>query len=129
MDPVTTAIMGALVTGSGKVTEKLISEAYEGLKSVIRRKLGGNSKVAEAITNLELEPDFGPHKMTLEERIKETKADQDPDIVKAAQALLDQINTQLGSTQHIQNAMGSYIAQAELGSTATVTVNHPEQQQ
>jgi hypothetical protein len=129
MDPVTTAILAALASGGGKVTEKLIVDTYEGLKSIISKKLGDDSKVAEAIVNLETEPEFGTHKMTLEGRIKGAKADQDPDIVKAAQALLDQINAQPGSTQHIQNAIGSYIAQAELGSTATVTINYPEQQQ
>jgi hypothetical protein len=129
MDPVTTAILAALASGGGKVTEKLIVDAYEGLKSMIRRKVAGDSKVVEAITNLESEPDFGPHKMALEERIKGAKADQDPDIVKAAQTVLDQVNAQPEGAQHIQNAIGSYIVQADRGSTATVTVNHPEQQQ
>ncbi len=40
--------------------------------------------------------------------------------------LLEQIKAQPGGEQHIQNAIGSYIAQADHGGTATVTVNHPE---
>jgi hypothetical protein len=57
-----------------------------------------------------------------------SKADQDPELRQAAQALLEQIKKQPGGEQHIQQAIGSFIAQADRSSTATVNVNHPPQE-
>jgi hypothetical protein len=54
----------------------------------------------------------------------DAKADQDPDIRQAAQALLDQMKAVPGGEQHVQNAIGTGIAQADRGSTASVTINH-----
>ena len=56
------------------------------------------------------------------------QAEQDPDIVKAAQELLDQLKAQPGGEQHVQQiASGNYIAQASHGGTASVNVNQPKE--
>jgi len=40
---------------------------------------------------------------------------------------LKQISMHPGGEQHIQNAIGSYIAQAEQGSSANVNVTHSQE--
>jgi hypothetical protein len=93
--------------------------------------LSGDSKekVIKAIDELEKEPDFEPHKAALQGRITQAEADKDTDVLKAAQALMDQVKTQPGGTQaiqNIQNVYGDYSAVAGAGGTATVTVNDPQ---
>ena len=130
MDPVTTAILAALATGAAgsapKIVEKVVVDAYDALKAILKRKFGDDSDVVKATTQLETKPESAGRQETLKEEIAAAKADLDPDIIKAAQALLDQIKAQPGGEQHIQNAIGSYIAQADRGGTAHVNVNQPK---
>jgi hypothetical protein len=129
MDPITAAIIAALTAGalSGltDTSRKLIADAYAGLKSLLLKKFGGQSPVVQSVTNLEAKPESPNRQGVLQEEVQAAKADQDPDLLQAAQALLEQIKAQPGGEQHIQNAIGSYIAQADHGSTATVNVNRP----
>lgn len=131
MDPVTTAIVAALATGvaSGmtKFGESVIVDAYEALKTALKQKFGVDSNLAEAVNNLENKPDSAGRKETLREEVISAKADQDPDVLKAAQALLDQLKAQPDGEQHIQTAIGNYIAQADRGGVATVSVNQPQE--
>ena len=132
MDPITAAIVAALTAGATaagpKVAEKVIVEAYEGLKALLKRKFGGESQVVEAVQELEAKPDSQGRQTTLKEEVAAAMADQDPDLLQAAQAVLDQIAAQPGGQEHIQQAIGSYIAQADRGSTASVNVNQPREQ-
>lgn len=127
MDPITTAILAALAAGAADIGKKVIPDAYEGLKALIRRKFGSESELAQAVDKLEKNPNSAGRKETLREEVQTVKADQDPEILAAAQALLEQIKSQPGGEQHIQMAIGSYIAQADRGSTASVNVNKPEE--
>ena len=131
MDPVTMAIVAALAAGvAGGATEvgkKVVVDSYDALKAALKQKFGVSSDLAEAVEKLEKKPDSAGWKETLQEQVKATKADQDPDVLKAAQALLDQIKAQPSGEQHIQTAIGSYIAQADRGGTATVSVNQPKE--
>jgi len=127
MDPVTTAIAAALAAGAGKVAEKAIVDAYDGLKAILKRKFGEQGDLAEAIKELEAKPESDGRKTTLREEVVNAKADQDPDVLKAALALLDQIKAHPGGEQHIQTAIGSYIAQADRSGTASVKVNQPKE--
>ena len=81
---------------------------------------------AKAVEGVEAKPDSAGRKATLEEEVASAKADQDAELLKAAQALLEKLNAQPGGAQIIQQATGSYIAQASGGSTATVNVNVPK---
>ncbi len=131
MDPITMAIVAAVAAGvtagATEVGKQAIVDAYSGLKTLLTDKFGSDSKVVAAVADFESEPDFEPNQTTLAGRVAQVKADKDPDIVAAAQALLDQLKAQPGGEQHIQTATGSYIAQADRGGTATVSVNQPKE--
>jgi len=127
MDPITTAIMAALTLGVNAVEKKVFVDAYETLKNLIKKKFGMQSKLVQAVEDLEAKPDSSARKEMLKEEVATAKADQDPDLRNAAETLLKQISVQSGGEQHIQNAIGSYIAQAERGSTANVNVTHSQE--
>ncbi len=86
----------------------------------------GISGLAGAVEGLEKHPGSQGRKQTLDEEIAAAKAHEDPELVDLAQALLEQIKSQPGGAQHIQNAVGNTIAQADRGATATVTVTHKD---
>ena len=132
MDPITfTAIVAALsagvATGVGKVVESAVVDAYQGLKATLRRRFGDDSDVVEAVDKLEQKPDSEARKALLQEEVEAAGVDRDPEVRKAAQDLLDRVEAQPNGEQHVQYARGSYIAQADRGSTAEVRVNRPEE--
>src|SRR3954453_3888506 len=100
MDPVTTAIIAAVtagVAGGGpEVVKKTISDAYEGIKSLLKDKFGQSSEVVKAVSSLEAKPNSDGRRSTVQEEIVASKADQDSDLVKMAQALLDRLKDQQG---------------------------------
>lgn len=132
MEPITfTAIVAALTAGaiagfSQAAGENLFVDAYGRLKDTLKRKFGDESEVVNAVDNLEPKPDSTGRQGQLNEELDAAGADQDPDVRRAAQELLDQLKAQPGGETHIQNAVGNYIAQADRGSTATVNINRPE---
>lgn len=133
MEPVTfaailAAISATVATGAGQaVGENIVNDAYAKLKSVLQRKFGSDSDMVESIEKLEAKPESRGRKVTLEEEVEASGADRDPEVREAAQELLDRLRAQPGGEQHIQNAVGNYIAQADRGSTAEVRVNRSEE--
>ncbi len=130
MDPISAAIITALATGVasgiGVAGKNLITDAYTALKAALQQKYGLDSDLVDAVEKLEKKPESTGRKETLKEEIEAAGATQDPDILTAAQSLLDQLKAQPGGEQTIQTATGSYIAQAASGGTATVNVNQPD---
>ena len=107
MDPVTTTIVMALATGAvtGAATSatdivgrEAISDAYNVLKSTIKKKYGEKSDLVEAIINIEKKPDSSARKEVLQEEVNLVKADQDSEILKAAQALYTLLEKQSTTT-------------------------------
>jgi len=132
MEPITfTAIVAALsagvATGAGKVVETALVDAYQGLKNTLKRKVGEDSEVVDAVGKLEHKPDSEARKALLREEVEAARVDQDPEVRKAAQELIDRVEAQPGGGQHVQYAYGSYIAQADRNSTAEVKVNQREE--
>jgi predicted RND superfamily exporter protein len=91
MEPVTTAIVTALLAGGAKIAEKAVVDAYEGLKAVIIKKYGENKKVVQALENVEEEPEFEPNQATVEKRIQDANIDKDPEVAQAAERLLEEL--------------------------------------
>ena len=132
MDPVTfTAIVAAISAGLGtgvsKVGESALVDTYQGLKAMLQRKFANNSEVVEAVDKLEKKPDSEGRKGMLKEELEDAGVDHDPEVRQVAQELLKQLEAQPGGEAHIQNAVGSYIAQADRGSSAEVNINRPEE--
>jgi hypothetical protein len=128
MDPVTLAITAALSAGAASgatdVAKKAIVDGYEALKALLKRKFGSNGHVADAIDKLQTKPDSPGHKAVLEEELTKAKAADDPELLFAAQSLLDLIKKLPQGEQHVQQiAQGTGIAQASGGGTATVTMS------
>jgi hypothetical protein len=125
MDPVTTAIVAALAAGvSGGATEvgkKVIVDAYQALKSIIKKKYGEDSDLAEAVADVEKKPESEARQAVLQEEVEATQAHQDSDVVKAAQALLDKLEGQPGGSTAIHQQAGDNAIQiGQVGGDATI---------
>jgi phage terminase small subunit len=116
MDPITTAIIAALA----KLSETAVRDAYQALKTLIAKKFGPNSDLAEAVTRLEQKPDSAGRLQTLGEEITAAKANQDDELRQAAEALLEQLKTLPGGEQRIQQIVTGI--QNVVSGTGNVTV-------
>ena len=96
MDQITPAIIGALIAGAKKVGESTIPDLYKGLKTLLKKKFGKKSDVAEATEKLEERPESEARQKMLAEEIAMVKADQDPEIIQAAEKLTQAIKAQPG---------------------------------
>lgn len=127
MDSVTQAIIAALSAGiAGGLTDnakKAIVDGYEGLKSMVKKKFGSNNEISEAIEKLQAKPESPGRRATLAEEIKTSNAAADNGLLAAAQSLLELIKALPNPELHMQVAQGTGIAQADRGSSATVTIS------
>jgi hypothetical protein len=124
---VTTAILAAIAAGATAgitdTAKKATGDAYAGLKALLVRKLDAGSEPVEAISKLERKPASAGWKESVAEELARSEANEDQELVAAAEVVLSRLRELLPSEQrHIQQAIGSYIAQADRGSTATVNV-------
>lgn len=129
MDPITTAIWAAITAGViasvTKVAEQTVVDTYNKLKDLLKKKLGARSKVLKAVKELEASPKSEARKGVLQEEIAAAKADQDAELVKAAQALLKSVKAVPGGEQIVQTAIGDGNTQIA-GDGNTVNVNTPK---
>jgi hypothetical protein len=136
MDPatvITTAIIAGIAAGGTKAAQQAISDAYQGLKSLIRSKFGNESRVARAVDDVEAEPDSKAYQAVLQEQVEKARLMDDAEIRTFAEALLEKIRQAPAGQQRIDMvAKGIGIAQAASGGTATVSgvhVNQPRHEQ
>lgn len=103
MEPITTAILAA-VAG---VSSSAIKDGYNALKEALKKKFGEKSDLVDAVDKLETKPDSEGRKATVQEEVSLAKVNDDPEILKLAQDLLDKIKEQPGGqqviTQNISN--------------------------
>lgn len=127
MDPITTAIGGGLLVGAAKgattVGEQAVVDSYAGLKALIVKRFG-DSKVTKAVAELEANPESDARRAVLHEEVQSSGADKDPELLTAAQKLLDAVGEAGGIKQNILTATGDGNAQAADGGTASVTHVH-----
>ena len=129
MDPITTAILAAVtagaVAGATKVGEQAIVDAYGKLKELLGKKFGAKSKVVKAVKELEANPKSAARKEVVKEEVAAAKADQDKELLQAAQALIKSVKALPGGIQIIQTAIGDQNIQIA-GDGNTVNVNTPK---
>lgn len=127
MDPVTTAIIAAVEAGAtsaaGDVAKKALVDCYVGVKDLLKKKFGGESDVAMAVDRLEEKPDAKGRRQTVEDELVAVNAGDDPELLAAAQALLDEVKSRPGGEHHIQHVQGDFNAVADRGSSASVTIH------
>ena len=109
MDPITTPIVAALTAGvTGGATEigkQGLVDAYAALKTLLSKKFGHTSEVVKSVESLESRPDSSNRQGMLAEEITTVHADQDPEIVQAAQKLHSLIQPQqaaMGNKYNVQ---------------------------
>jgi hypothetical protein len=98
MEPITTALVAAL----GKLAEPAVKDAYDALKALIVRKLGGKHPVVDAVDRLEKKPESGGRRETLGEEIAGSAAAADAEIIAAARALLENVKKHGGGQEIVQ---------------------------
>ncbi len=111
MDPITAAIVGALLagvlTGLTEVGKMATTDAYIKLKGLLNKKFGARSGVMSAITQLELKPD-SPHRQgVLQEEIAAVNAGQDVEVLSAAKHLHTLVQQQQQISLHRATVHGS----------------------
>jgi hypothetical protein len=88
MEPILTTIISALVAGAvakaKDVASQAVSEAYQGLKSLIVRKLGGKSG---AVQSIEDDPDSESAQASLAEVLAKQQLHQDAELKTLADRL------------------------------------------
>jgi hypothetical protein len=114
MDPVSTAVIAGLATGfATKAFEgvEVIIKSYKALKKTLEKKFGADSDLVIAIEHLEKKPDAKARQAGVAEEVIAVKADEDPDVLKAAQELLDQLKAQPGGSTIINQLAGDNATQ------------------
>jgi hypothetical protein len=128
MEPITTtAIISGLTaiaaSGIDEVGKKAIGDAYEALKAAIKKKFGSDGKLPQAIDRLESDWNSQALKLLVKEKVEEAKAEEDGEIRDLARKLLNRLRVTPKGGWHIQQAVGSFNAQADRNSTATININ------
>jgi hypothetical protein len=127
MDPLSAAIIAAvaagLVKGAGEVSQKVLVDGYERLKALLGRRFGDRSEVVQAVQGLEARPDSPARRNLVVEEVQLSGASNDEELLTVARDLLARIQEDPGPRASVQQAIGSYIAQADRQSHAEVNVN------
>jgi hypothetical protein len=120
MDPITAAILASaaagVVSGASEVGKQVVVDAYQALKAAIQRKYGAESKLAAAVEAVEDEPEFEPNRQALAGRVKQTDADEDPELSSLAEELL----VALEETKQGKQALRKYDIQVSGGQVGVI---------
>ena len=88
MEPIS-LIIAALVAGAAKAAGDVAPDAYNGLKTLIKRKFVGDPKAEMVFEEHEADPEI--YEAPLKKKLTEAGADKDEEIIKAAQELLKEL--------------------------------------
>lgn len=87
-------ILTALVAGAAKTAGSVAQDTYEGLKALIKRKFESQGKSGSVTILDKYEQKPEKTKALLEDELTEVGADQDEEIIKLAQNLMEQLSPQ-----------------------------------
>ncbi len=114
MDPISIIAL-ALVAGAAAsakdVAAQAVKDGYAGLKALVMRKFGSKGDVQAAVDQAEKKPDSEARQAVLKEELQAAGADQDEEVVKLAQSLVELLK------QHDAPSVATYSAQV-IGSGA-----------
>ncbi|MDG5808898.1 hypothetical protein P9869_40990 [Streptomyces ossamyceticus] len=130
MDPITAAIIGAvaagLLQGAGDISQQALVDGYQRLKSLLVGRFGDRSDVVQAVEALEARPDSAARREVLAEEVGRSGAERHDEITAVARDLLARFQQDPAVASSMQQAIGSYIAQANRHGHAEVNVNTPK---
>jgi hypothetical protein len=101
MDPIATAIAAAVAN----LGATAVKDAYAGLKALLVRKFGPESRVAEAIDGVEAKPESEGRKTVLAEELAASRAGEDEEIVRAANTLAAAVEANGGPAVSVQQTV------------------------
>lgn len=104
MDSISSSIIAALTTGAQGEAPPEVSESYQQLRAVIRRRYGPDNEIYRAIENLEIRPLSAARRQTLAEEVEINQVNGNPDIVRHTQALLDALGDLVRPASYRQRA-------------------------
>jgi hypothetical protein len=129
MDPITAAIVTAAsagaIEGLTEVSKTALTGVYGKLKALLVNKFGKESEVVQAVEQVEAKPASPARQALLAEEVLTVRADQDAELLQLAQTLLQALPASWEQAGHIQMATGTYIAQADRASHASVQIGTP----
>ena len=119
MDPITSAIVLGV---AGNLATDTIKVAYTSLKDALIAKYGVQNKLIDAVKELESNRESRSRRGVVEEEVKNIQADKDPELVKLAQELLDQLKEQPDGVPSItQNVSNVKFAATSATGNATIS--------
>jgi hypothetical protein len=93
MEPLTAAIISALTflgpEAAKEGVKAVVKDAYDGLKSVIHRKWGGDSAVAQSVEAVEARPQSKDLAENLDRQVARSGAATDADVARALKTLTE----------------------------------------
>jgi hypothetical protein len=110
MDPVAiiTALSAGTIAGLTDTAKTAISDGYNKLKGLLTKKHGKDSDVVQAIEKLEAKPESKGRKETLVEEIVAVKAEQDKEIIAAANQILIVGEVSAGKSEQYHDSSVTY---------------------
>ncbi|NJK67510.1 MAG: hypothetical protein HC941_14150 [Microcoleus sp. SU_5_3] len=112
MDPITTAFVTTLTI---PVAKDIITDGYQALKAALKKKFGSESDLVDAIEKLEKKPDSEARKAAVQEEVETAKVNDDPEIVKLAQDLLNKLKEQPGGQDIINQTQTNTVSEVNVG--------------
>jgi hypothetical protein len=91
MDPITTAILAVLPSLASETVKSAVSDSYNALKAVIRRKWGDAGPITKAISALEADPKSKAQATVLAEKISDAQATNDVEVAQVLHQLVEQM--------------------------------------
>ena len=115
MESMTNTITQAIVDGLANLGQDAIKDGYSALKGVLQKKFGDKSDLVDAVDKLEKKPDSEGRKAILQEEFEIAKVNDDPDVIRLAQDLLDKIKEQPGGQQTINQTQSNTVSGVNIG--------------
>ncbi len=112
-------IIAALIAGATAAAKDTagvaVKDAYNGLKELIKKKFGDKTDLVDAVDKLEKKPDSEARKATVKEEIETAKVNDDPEILKLAQDLLDKVKEQPGGQEILNQTQTNTVSGVTVG--------------
>ncbi|MCI5159187.1 MAG: hypothetical protein D3906_12305 [Candidatus Electrothrix sp. AUS1_2] len=113
MEPVITTIAAAVALGAAAglkdTASKAVTDAYTGLKKLIQDRYNKNADVTDALDYLVKKPEAEGRQQELAKALQEAGADQEPELIHAAEAVLAEVEKQPGGEEAVSHIINQLI--------------------